>query len=402
MKWWFRQSLNIQILISIICGVLLGVLLGEHVGVIKPIGDIFLRLLKMLVVPLVFFTIADSVISMSDLRTVRLLGGSALLYFVSTSVLAVVAGLAITAMLRPGTQSISGLDTGTLEQAGEFNILDNIVQWFPANPVEAFAQGNILQIIVFAVIVGIAVILMHKKSGNLRSIIKEGAELMMVITNIIMKFAPYGICVLIADLVVSLDRSLISDVGMFVIAFYTGIAFLFVVVYPLLIKVFAKRNPLQFYRDISPALFVAASTTSSAATLPVSMKVAEENLGIPKKVWGFTLPFGLTFNMDGSAVVFSTIALFAAYLHNFDVSFAFVIQAVMICFVLSVANAGIKGGGIVMSTILLQSLNLPLTLVPVLAAIWPVLDIGTTTGNITGDLVGTAIIGRKTDKTGSK
>ncbi len=395
MKWWLKQSLYIQILVGIIFGVIIGIIFSPLATAIKPAGDIFLRLLKMLVVPLVFFTIADAVISMRDLSTVRSLGGTAILYFVSTSLFSFFIGLLFTAILKPGTQSIAGVDPGTIGQTGDFSFLDNIILWFPANPIEAMVQGNTLQIIVFAIIVGIAILIMEKKSQNLRKLIKESSSLMMTITNIIMKLAPYGICALIANLVVSFDKRLITDVGMFVFAFYCGIAFLFLVLYPVLIKVFIRRSPIQFYRDISPALFIAASTTSSAATLPVSMKVADENLGISKNIWGFTLPFGLTFNMDGSAVVFSTIALFAAYLHNVEISPAFLIHGFLLCFILSIANAGIKGGGIVMSTILLQSLNMPLTLIPVLAAIWPILDIGTTTSNITGDLVGTAIVGKK-------
>jgi Na+/H+-dicarboxylate symporters len=162
--------------------------------------------------------------------------------------------------------------------------------------------------------------------------------------------------------------------------------------YPTLLKLFAKIKPIKFYKAVSPAMLVAASTTSSNATLPVSMRVARENLKVPEKIYGFTLPLGATVNMDGMANALGVIGVFAFNIYNVPITFTSVFQFVFLGLVLSTGCAGVKGAGIVMSSILLKSLNLPLDLVPIFAAIWPIIDIGHTTLNITGDLTGTAIV----------
>lgn len=395
MKWWFEKSLSFQIIVCLLLGAGLGTLIGPIISVIQPIGTIFLRLLKMLVVPLVFFTIVSAISSMGDVKTLRSLGGRALLFFLGTSVLAAATGLISAYLIQPGKRAVTLVEGTGLQESADFDLIERVVSWFPENPVSALARGDMLQIIVFAVIVGYALLVLKNRVGKLQRLIHEGADLMVGITQLVMKVAPYGILALAANMVASLDVSLVADIGLFVVAFYAGIFLLFLVIYPLLIRVSVKSDPYRFYQRISPAILVACTTTSSAATLPVSMQVADERLKIPQKIWGFTLPFGLTINMDGSAVVFGAIAIFATNLHDVEINAGFMFLAWMLSFVLSIANAGVKGGGIVISTILLESLGLPLMLVPILAAIWPVLDVGTTTGNITGDLIGTAIVGRK-------
>jgi Na+/H+-dicarboxylate symporter len=153
-----------------------------------------------------------------------------------------------------------------------------------------------------------------------------------------------------------------------------------------------KLAPLRFYRNIAPAMLVAGSTTSSSATLPVSMAVADDNLGVPEKVWGFTLPLGATINMNGMAAAIGVIAVFASHLYDVPLTPALLFQFIFLGLALSIGTAGIKGGGIVMSGVLLQTLNMPLTLIPLLASLWPILDIGHTVCNVTGDLVGTSIV----------
>jgi Na+/H+-dicarboxylate symporter len=219
-----------------------------------------------------------------------------------------------------------------------------------------------------------------------------GADLMITITEFVMKLAPYGILALVACMVASLGVEMLGAVVRFIITDYLALAVVLILVYPLLLKTLGKLNPIRFYRNVSPAMLVAASTTSSSATLPVSMGVAEKNLGVSEKVYGFTLPLGTTINMDGVAVAIGVIAVFASNLYNEPITLARIFQFVFLGLVLSIGTAGIKGAGIVISTVLLQTLGLPLTIVPILASIWPVVDIGHTTCNVSGDLCGTTII----------
>ena len=208
-----------------------------------------------------------------------------------------------------------------------------------------------------------------------------------------MKVAPYGILALVANMVASMGFDMLREIGRFILSQYLALFLLLVFLYPTLIRYLGKLNPLRFYRNIAPAMLVAASTTSSGATLPVSMGVAQESLGAPEKVWGFTLPFGATVNMDGMAACIGCIAVFSCNLYHRPITAGLMFQFMFVGLALSIGTAGIKGGGIVMSTILLQTIGLPtVIIIPILTSIWPVLDIGNTCCNVTGDLVGTTII----------
>lgn len=395
MKWWFRQSLSRQILICIIVGIALGYLLGPKAIWLKPIGDVFIRLLMMLIVPLTFFTLISGITKLESLSSFRSLGGLTIVYFVISSLLAAVLGMTTALIIHPGKEAAGLLTGGEHIRAADFNFWDTLVSWFPKNPIEAMAEGNMLQIIIFSMILGIGLIALGKKAQHIMVLINEGAELMIVITEFVMKTAPYGILALVANMVASLGSQMLREVFRLILSDYLAQLLLLVFIYPLVLRFLAHLNPWRFYGKVVPAMLVAASTTSSGATLPVSMAVADENLGVSKKVWGFSLPLGATVNMDGMAAAIGVIAIFAANLYGVTLTPTLILQIVFLGLALSIGTAGIKGGGIIMSGILLQSLNMPLTLIPILASLWPILDIGHTTCNVTGDLVGTSLVGSR-------
>jgi len=392
MKWWFDRPLYLQIFIAILLGVGLGLLLGPKAVMLKPLGDIFIRLLKMLIVPLTFFTLISGMTKLESLRSFRTLGGMIISYFSLTSLVAAGLGMAVALIVKPGREAMGLLGSIGPVETAEFNFVDNLVSWVPENPIRAMTEGHMLQIIVFAIIVGLGLLAMGSKARNLARLLGDAADLMITITEFVMKTAPYGILALVANMVASLGTEMLAEVVRFLAAEYIAMLILLVVFYPLLLRGFGILNPWRFYRSVAPAMLVAGSTTSSSATLPISMAVAEDNLGIPEKVWGFTLPLGATVNMDGMASSIGVIAVFAAYLYGVPLTAALLLQIVFLGVALSIGTAGVKGGGIVMSGILLQTLNMPLTLLPILASLWPVLDIGHTTCNVTGDLVGTGIV----------
>jgi Na+/H+-dicarboxylate symporter len=392
MKWWFQQQLYTQIAICIIIGVALGLLLGPKAFVLEPIGEIFIRLLKMLIVPLTFFTLVSGVTKMDGLRSLRSVGGMTVLYYAVTSVCACTVGTVLAVMLQPGRGVEGLLESTEAADPQSFSFVDSIVSWIPTNPIEAAATGNMLQIIVFSLIVGIGLLALGRRADGVVELFSVGADLMITITEFVMKIAPYGILALVATMTASLGVRMLTAVVRFVVTDYIALAVVLCLVYPLLLRTLAKVSPIRFYRNLSPAMLVAASTTSSSATLPVSMGVAEKDLGVSEKVYGFTLPLGTTINMDGMAVAIGVIAVFASNLYSEPITPGRIIQFVFLGLVLSIGTAGIKGAGIVISTVLLQTLGLPLTIVPVLASIWPVVDIGHTTCNVSGDLCGTTII----------
>ncbi len=349
----------------------------------------------MLIVPLTFFTLISGITKLEDLRSFRSLGGMILLYYAASSFFACALGMVTALVIQPGKKAIGLLDAGKKIEASNFNFVDNLVSWFPKNPIEAMSQGNMLQIIIFSIIVGVGLLALGKKGQSLIKLINDGADLMIVITEFVMKTAPYGILALVANMVASMGGKMLAEVGRFIAADYIALGILLVFLYPFLLKLLGKLNPNRFYRNIAPAMLVAGSTTSSGATLPVSMAVAEGNLGVSEKVWGFALPLGATVNMNGMAAAIGVIAVFASNLYGVTITPALMLQFMFLGLALSIGTAGVKGAGIVISGILLQSLNMPLTLIPILASLWPVLDIGHTTCNVTGDLVGTAIVGSR-------
>lgn len=392
MKWWANQKLYVKIFIGIIIGAILGITMGENASFIKPIGTIFLRLLKMLIVPLTFFTIVSGVTKMGDIKSLKSVGGRIVLFYTLTSLFAAAVGMIMALIIKPGKEVIGLLDEGAVVEVAKYNFIDNMISWIPENPFDALVSVNMLQIIFFSIFLGIAILLLEEKASKVKDIMDQSAEIMIKITDIVMKFAPYGILALIADMVGTLGAKMLAEVGKFVLADYLALAVMILVVYPLLLKYIGKLSPLKFYKGVSPAMLVAASTTSSAATLPISMNCADKNLNIPEKIYGFTLPLGATVNMDGMAVALGVISVFAANIYDIPITIGLMLQFVFLGLILSIGAAGVKGAGIVISSVLLQTLNLPLTLIPIFAAIWPIIDIGHTTTNITGDLAGTTII----------
>jgi Na+/H+-dicarboxylate symporter len=397
MKWWFKRQLYIQIAICVAIGIALGLILGPNAEILKPIGDIFINLLKFLVVPLTFFCLIAGVTKMEDIRALRSVGSKIGVYFVVTAILSTAIGIVVALIINPGKGATGLLSANVKVEPEKFSFMDQIIGWFPTNIVQAMAETNMLQIIIASLIIGLALLSLGDRVSGLRKLANEGSELMIKITEFVMYISPYGILALVANMVGTLGTDVLAEVGRFILADYIALLIVLGVVYPLIIKFLARKNPIDFYKKISPALLVAASTTSSNATLPVSMNVANKNLGIPEKVYGFTLPLGATVNMDGMAVALGVISVFAANLYGLPITLPLIIQFVFLGLVLSIGAAGVKGAGIVMSTILLSTLGLPLTLVPILAAIWPIIDIGHTTANIAGDLTGTTMVASQLD-----
>ena len=390
MKYWSGLALHKKIFVMLLLGIVVGWVAGPKAEILQPLGDVFIRLLRMLIVPLVFFTLSSGVTKMGSPSNLRRVGGFVVTYYLLSSLLAAAVGCAVAFVIRPGIGAEGILGTVGEIKAASYSAVASILNWIPTNPVEAMANANMLQIIFFSLIVGIALLLLDKKTENFRRFLQEGAEVMIQITDFVMKFAPYGIFALVAILVGTIGDKMMSAVLKFILADYIAVGIVLLVIYPPILKFFSVPV-LRFFRHIFPAMLVAATTTSSAATLPVSMQVAEEKLGLPEPIYGFALPLGNTVNMNGMAVAIGVIAVFALDLFQVSITPGLLFQIVYLGLLLSIGAAGVKGAGIVMSTVLLETLGLPLSLIPILAAIWPIIDIAHTTANITGDLVGSTV-----------
>lgn len=393
MKWWRSRPLYTKIFIGLILGIIIGFVAGEQVSfIMQPIGDIFFRMLQMLVAPVVFFTIVNGITKMEDTKTLASVGGRLFVYYALTSLLAVVVGAGLAMITQPGKGSTAFLDENAQVDASDFNLIDNIVSWVPTNPFQALNEANVLQILFFAIMLGITLLLLGDKVKGVINLFDEGTEIMFKITDIVMSFSPYGILALMSELVHTLDLSTLAQVGVFILTDYAGLLIILLIVYPIQLKLMSKIPIIPFFKAVSPVMLVAASTTSSAACLPVSLKLADESFHVPEKIYGFGLTAGSSINSNGMAVAIGVISVFACNLYGMPLTAGIVTQFIITGLLLSMGTAGVKGAGVVLSTVMLQSLGLPLTLVPVLAAIWPIIDIGHTTMNVVGDMVGVCII----------
>ena len=299
MSKWKKVALWKKILIGVVIGLIIGLVSPKAAEVISPLGDIFLRMLKMLIVPLVFFSITSGVCKMGDVKQLRTVGIRYVLWIIASAVIAAICGVIGGLIVQPGRGTTEFLATA---EAQSYSFIDSVISWFPTNIVESMANANMLQIIVFCLFLGVALLALGDKAKTVIRFIDEGSEVMLKITEYVIEFSPFGILSLIATMVSTISGAMMKEVLVFLITDNVICLLILILVFPLIIKLLAKLPPFGFMRKIAPAILVAVSTSSSAATLPVSIKISEEDLGIPENIYGFTLPLGNTAGMTGFAV----------------------------------------------------------------------------------------------------
>ena len=398
MKKLKKLSLGTQILIGIVIGLAIGFLSPAAAEFLSPIGDVFLRMLKMLIVPLVFFSITSGICKMGDVKQLTSVGLRFVLWIVATSGFAAAVGIVAGFITKPGTGTTEFLDASVQVEESTYNFIDNVIAWFPDNVVVSMYNADMLQIIVFSLFLGVALLTLGEKVAGLVSFIDQASETMLKITEFVMAFSPFGIASLMATMVSTVSSATMMEVIGFMITDNICAVLILFILYPLLVKVLGGLDGIRFMKKITSPMIVAITTTSSAATLPVSIRTAEEKLGVPENIYGFTLPLGNTCGMNGFALFVGLCCVFASNLYGFELTFSRIIQFVFLGIILSIGAAGVKGAGVVMSTVLMESLGMPLSLIPILAAIWPTIDPAHTVLNNVGDLAGTVIISNRLGK----
>ena len=390
-------GLGSQILVGIIIGLAVGFASPALAKFLSPLGTVFLRMLKMLIVPLVFFSITSGICKMGDVKQLVTVGLRFVVYILITSGISAALGAIVGIFTDLGSGTTEFLDAGAQVKNVDYNFINNVISWFPENVVDAMVKQDMLQIIVFSIFLGVAILALGKNVPELTKVIDQATLVMLKITDFVMAYSPIGIASLMATMVSTISGATVKDVITFILADYVTCGIVFVVMYPFLIKVLAGLGPMRFFRKITQPMMVAISTTSSAATLPVSLKVAGEKLGIPENVYGFTLPLGNTCGMNGFAVFIGLCCIFCSHLYGVEITFAKLALYVFLGIILSVGAAGVKGAGIVMSTVLLEAIGMPLTIIPIFAAIWPAIDPPHTLLNNVSDIVGTTVIAKRLD-----
>lgn len=395
------------IAIAMIAGLLIGMALyfsgqASYVTYIKPISDIFIRLLKMVIVPLVFSSIFMSMINLGTPEALGAMGRKAVGYYFITTVIAVFIGLIIVNIIQPGV----GADLGTAglqnlnadmaqkvsAQKGLFQtIIGVIVDAIPTNPAAALANSDVLQIILFSIFFGVVALYYPKRSEAVVEVMRSLEHMSLALTHAVMKLAPLGIFVLMVDVMARSGFDAIISLSKYILAVVLGLgihgSFLLFVA-----SVRLKRSPLFIIRSLATPLITAFSTSSSAATLPLTMAAVEENLGVHKDTAKFVLPLGATINMDGTALYESVAAIFIAQAYGIDLSVGQQIIIFMTASLAAIGAAAIPGAGLITMSIVLGAVGLPLEGIGLILAVDRFLDMFRTTVNVFGDCVGTIVV----------
>lgn len=387
-----RIGLGSQILIGMAVGSVLGVALGDAVGLLQPIGDVFIRLLVLAAIPLVFFNLLAGLTALSDVKTFGRLAGKTMTYYVSTDVLALLLGLGAMAVLRPGVgMQLTGQVDGPVGAVP--SIAEVLLGMIPRNVFAAFAEGNVVQIVVIAVLLGIATLLLAEESrARLSGAYRDAAALFRRLVDIVLLTAPLGIGALMAVTVGTYGAALLGPMARFLLGVYAAQLTIFVG-YMALLRFGAARAPVPFLRETGPLWATTAATTSSLASLSVSLEMAER-IGLPSSIYSFTLPLGAQLNKDGTSVMLGAVLLFTAQAAGVSFAPAALLSVVLIGLLLSEGSGGIPGGGFVIALIYVQAFNLPIEVAAIVGGIYRLVDMGNTTINVMGDLVGTSLVAR--------
>jgi dicarboxylate/amino acid:cation (Na+ or H+) symporter, DAACS family len=415
-----KPPLHIKIFIGLISGAVAGVLCNaffktaSFLGVIQtyvsdPLGKIFLNLLIMMVIPLVFASLALGVAQIGDLKKLGRIGLKTISYFFLVTALAVTIGLLLVNVIRPGdylpAETKTQLLTAYISQAQEIKAatektefgIQTLINIVPRNPFAAVARPNpdMLALIFVALIVGIALTLIKKERAEPLIRLLEGInDVTVVVINMAMKLAPFGVTALIFSVTSRFGFDLLVALSMYVITVLVGLALHQFGVFPILIKLFARYNPVLFFKKIQTVMLTAFSTSSSNATLPTTISVSQENLGIPSQITGFVLPLGATMNMNGTALFEGVTVLFLAQVFGINLTLDVQLIVVLMSVLTAIGSAGVPSGSIPLLVIVLTMVNIPAEGIAIILGVDRLLDMCRTVLNVTGDITCAAYIAR--------
>ncbi|MXO65102.1 dicarboxylate/amino acid:cation symporter [Altericroceibacterium endophyticum] len=397
MKFWFAIPLWQRVIGALILGVVTGLIWGPEAESIKWIGDFFIASIKMLVVPLIFFSLVSGVTAIGDLRKLGAVGGRAVLLFVVTGQIAVWLGLGLGALFLPGAGlDTSAIDMGSVPEAQTQGWREMILSIVPASPVQVMADANVLPLIVFALLIGIGVLMAKEEGTPLARIFDSGAIVMQKVTIIVMELTPFGVFALIAWVAGTLGPDALVALAKLVALNYAGCLILIFGLYFALIKFFVKVPVIDFVRGMVDAMAVGYSTASSSATLPVTLRCLERNIGVSRSVSSFTASLGATINMDGTAMYLGLATLFGAQIFGVQLDFVDFVIISVTATLGSIGAAGIPGAGLIMMTLVFGSVGVPLETIAFVAGVDRIMDMMRTTTNVTSDATVATMVAKMT------
>lgn len=396
MKEKKKLSLATKTFIGFGLGIVIGLVFGEKATIVKPLGTIFLNMIKMIVVPMVFFSITAGVASLGDLKKLRNIGVKVVGLYALTSALCVGLGLIMANIINPG----KGFDLTALSQSTDYeaqampSIIDTLIDMFPSNIFTSFTNTNMLQIIVFSVFLGVALIMMGKEGERLLAGVQSCANAMYKITAIVMEFSPIGVCALLADSVGAYGLKIFGPLGKLILTVYASDVILVLLMYIPMVALLAKFPVKKWLRGIWKVWVVTASTTSSSGSLPITTSVTNDEFGVSSELSSFSLPLGATINMNGGCIYYAAAIVMTAQIYGMNLTPSALVNIIISTVLVAMGCPGVPGGAIIMTTILLTNMGLPLEIVGLIAGIFRLIDMANTTFNVTGDVVTTMVVAR--------
>ena len=397
MKTWFAIPLWRRVVGALFLGILVGWLWGPGAESIKIVGDVFVAFIKMLVVPLIFFSLVAGVASIGDLRKLGSVGWRALLLFVVSGQIAVWLGLALGTFAQPGVGvDTSAIELGATPAPAETTWREMVLGMVPQSPVQVMADVNVLPLIVFSLLLGIGILMAKDEGEPVFRIFNSGAVVMQKVTMVVMELTPFGVFALMAWVAGTLGLDALSALGQLVFLNYLGCLLIIGVMYAAMIKFLARLPVKDFFRGIIDAIAVSYSTASSNATLPVTLRCAERNLGISNSVASFVISLGATINMNGTAMYLGLATLFGAQVFGVDLSLGDYFLISILATLGAVGAAGIPGAGLIMMALVFGAVGVPLETIAFVAGIDRIMDMMRTTTNVSGDATVATVVATMT------
>lgn len=399
------MSLTSRVILGMVAGILTGFAIRSLFadngfvdayivnGLFEVGGQIFVASLKMLVVPLVFVSLVCGTSSLKDLSTLGRMGGKTLAFYIATTAVAITLALTMGNLFQPGAGA--DLTAASSFKSSEAPSLGQvIIDMFPTNPINAMAGGKTLQVIVFAVLFGVAISAAGKPGERIASFFSDLNDVIMKLVAILMNLAPYGVFFLMAKLFTGLGLSAIVNLAEYFLVLAGTLLLHGLVTYSLMLKGFTGLSPITFLKKMEDAIMFAFSTASSNATIPVTMETAKNRMGVENRVSSFTVPLGATVNMDGTAIMQGVATAFIAQAFNIDLTMGDYLMVILTATLASIGTAGVPGVGLVMLAMVLNQVGLPLEGIALIMGVDRLLDMIRTAVNITGDSVVTIIVAK--------
>ncbi|MCK4934994.1 MAG: dicarboxylate/amino acid:cation symporter [Simkaniaceae bacterium] len=385
----------VKILIGLTLGVIVGLVLGKELEIFSLVGTAFIDLLKMLVGLIVFSSLVTGICHINDPKKLGRIGFRTLIFYATTTLCAISFGLIMVFLMKPGSGLDLALPLSSTSAKINIGMLDFIFSVVPSNPFAAFAEGNILQIIVFAVFFAFAITLSGDKGKPVLAFLESVSEVMYTLTHFIMKLAPYGVFALIATAVGSIGHKVILPLLIFLVCNYIACILQVVIVFGFSLKYLSKLQIAPFYKGMKDAIVLAFTTNSSSATLPVSLECARDHLGISADISGFVMSLGSTINMNGASIGQAISAIFIAQAYGIEITWVKIVILMVTALVAAVGAAGIPGTGLVMLSVVLNAMGLPLEGIALVAGVDRVREMVSSVVNILGDGVAAVYVAKK-------